>query len=106
LVGLQVGCEDIRVTYLIGLGIPVDKSRMTFLRECGKPKLLLQGANDQFGTRENVEKLFNTLPEPKELVFVENADHFFTGHLDEMAAAIDAWLTKTHPGLFSEPASL
>jgi hypothetical protein len=106
LVGLRVGCEDIRVTDLIGLGIPVDKSSMTFLRECTKPKLFLQGANDQFGSRENVEKLFNTLPEPKELVFVENADHFFTGHLSEVAAAIDAWLTKTHPGLFSEPASL
>ena len=71
-----------------------------------KPKLFLQGANDQFGSRENVEKLFDTLPEPKELVFVEKADHFFTGHLDEMAAAIDAWLIKTHPGLFGEPASL
>jgi alpha/beta superfamily hydrolase len=106
LVGLRVGCEDIRVTDLIGLGIPVDKSSMTFLRECTKPKLFLQGATDQFGSRENVEKLFNTLPEPKELVFVENADHFFTGHLSEVAAAIDAWLTKTHPGLFSEPASL
>jgi uncharacterized protein len=98
-VGLQVGCEDSRVTDLIGLGIPADSSNMTFLRECKKPKLFVQGTNDQFGSQENVELLFQTLPEPKELVFVENADHFFTGHLGEMAAAIDAWLNKIHPEL-------
>jgi alpha/beta superfamily hydrolase len=106
LVGLQVGCEDTRVMDLIGLGIPVDKSNMVFLSECAKPKLFVQGANDQFGSRKNVELLFHTLPDPKELAFVENADHFFTGHLGEMAAAIDAWLNKLHPELLSDPASL
>jgi uncharacterized protein len=105
-VGLQVGCEDSRVTDLIGLGIPADSSKMTFLRVCTKPKLFVQGANDQFGSRENVELLFHTLPERKELVFVENADHFFTGHLGEMAAAIDGWLNKMYPEPPSGPASL
>jgi alpha/beta superfamily hydrolase len=106
LVGLQVGCEDSRVKDLIGLGIPVDKYDMAFLRGCPKPKLFVQGANDQFGPRGNVESLFQTLPEPKELVFVENADHFFAGHLDEMAAAIDTWLSRTHPELPNSPANL
>jgi uncharacterized protein len=96
-VGLRVGCEDSRVTDLIGLGIPVDSSDMTFLRDCTKPKLFVQGANDQFGSREDVELLFHTLPEPKQLRFVENADHFFTGHLGEMAEAIEAWLKQTRP---------
>jgi alpha/beta superfamily hydrolase len=105
-VGLRVGCEDRRVTDLMGLGIPVDSSNMTFLRECTKPKLFVQGANDQFGSRENVELLFRTLPEPKELTFVENADHFFTGHLGEMAEAIDAWLNKIHPEPLTGSASL
>jgi alpha/beta superfamily hydrolase len=105
-VGLQVGAEDGRVTDLIGLGIPVDSSNLNYLQTCPKPKLFVQGANDQFGSRTNVEALFRTLPEPKELVFVENADHFFTGHLGEMAAAIDAWLNKTHPQLASNPANL
>jgi alpha/beta superfamily hydrolase len=105
-VGLQVGCEDSRVTDLVGLGVPVDKTDITFLRACTKPKLLVQGANDQFGSRGNLERLFHSMPEPKELVFVDNGDHFFSGHLDEMAAAIDAWLIKAHPGLFREPASL
>ncbi len=84
---------------MIGLGIPVDSSDLTYLRGCAKPKLLVQGANDQFGSGANVERLFNELVEPKKLVFVENADHFFTGHLSEMAAAIDKWLDETYPEL-------
>jgi alpha/beta superfamily hydrolase len=98
-VGLQVGCADERVTDVIGLGIPVESSDLTYLRDCAKPKLFVQGANDQFGSRTNVEKLYSELAEPKKLVFVENADHFFTGHLSEMAGAIDQWLDGTFPEL-------
>jgi len=105
-VGLQVGCADERVSGVIGLGIPVDNSDLSYLRDCAKPKLFVQGANDQFGSRANVERLFNELIEPKKLVFVENADHFFTGHLSEMAAAIDKWLDETYAELRSTTAGL
>jgi uncharacterized protein len=91
-VGLRVGCGDGRVTQVIGLGLPVDNIDMSFLRACEKPKLLIQGGRDQFGARAGIEKLFATLTEPKQLVIVEGADHFFTGRLDEVAAAIDAWV--------------
>jgi uncharacterized protein len=93
-VGLRVGCEDPRVTKLIGLGIPVDNSDLTYLRACVKPKLILQGANDQFGSRANVEALFAEMPEPKQLVIVEGAEHFFAGKLDQVAAAITSWLSS------------
>jgi len=55
MVGLRVGCADQRVSELIGLGIPVDRSDLTYLRACAKPKLIIQGGNDQFGSRANVE---------------------------------------------------
>ncbi len=96
-VGLHVGCEDSRVTELVGLGIPVDSSDFGYLRACAKPKLFVQGGNDEFGSRDKVEALFHTLPEPKRLVFVEGADHFFTGRIGEMSAAMDAWLDEKHP---------
>lgn len=91
-VGLRVGCADARVEKLVGLGIPVNNSDLTYLRSCTKPKLIIQGGNDQFGSRANVEGLFATLPEPKQLVIVEGVDHFFAGKLNEVGAAIDAWL--------------
>jgi alpha/beta superfamily hydrolase len=96
-VGLRVGWEDARVTKLIGLGLPVDNVDASYLRACAKPKLFIQGGNDQFGSRANIEALFATLPEPKRLVIVEHADHFFTGHLDQVGAAIGAWLEEQRP---------
>jgi len=93
-VGLRVGCEDSRVKELVGLGIPVDNSDLTFLTECAKPKLILQSAHDQFGSRERVEALFQQLPEPKNLVFIDAPDHFFAGKLAEMGHALEQWTSK------------
>lgn len=96
-VGLRVGWEDARVTKLIGLGLPVDNVDASYLRACAKPKLFIQGGNDQFGSRASLEALFATLPEPKRLVIVEGADHFFTGHLNQVGAAIGSWLEEQLP---------
>lgn len=95
-VGLRVGCEDSRVTDLIGIGIPANDSDLSYLRTCAKPKLFVQGGEDQFGSRRNVEALFETLPDPKKLVFVDGADHFLAGKLDQLAAAIDTWLAEKY----------
>jgi hypothetical protein len=96
-VGLRVGCSDTRVSELVGLGLPVNNSDMNFLRACAKPKLFLQGGQDEFGSREIVEELVASLPEPKKLVVVEGADHFFTGKLHEVNAALSAWILERHP---------
>ncbi len=93
-VGLRVGCEDARVTSLIGLGLPVDRSDLSYLHTCAKPKLIVQGGNDEFGSRSNLEVLFAEMPQPKNLVVIEGVDHFFTGKLPEVGAAIKAWLAE------------
>lgn len=90
-VGLQVGCEDRRVTLLIGLGLPINDSDFSYLLGCAKPKLFVQGARDQFGSREKLVGLFDQLPEPKQLVWIEGADHFFQGKLDELRRTIRAY---------------
>jgi uncharacterized protein len=91
-VGLRVGCADDRVTALIGLGIPVNDSDLSYLKSCAKPKLILQGARDQYGSQDRVLALFEQMREPKQVVFVPDADHFFTGKLDQVASAITGWL--------------
>src|ERR1700741_511968 len=48
-VGMRVGCEDTRVTELIGLGTPVNSSDFTYLETCAKPKLFVHGENDEHG---------------------------------------------------------
>ena len=91
-VGLRVGCEDARVTHLIGLGIPVNDSDFSYLQGCAKPKLFVVGARDQFAARERVEALVDSLPQPKRMVFVEQADHFFSRRLDQLDRAITEWM--------------
>ncbi len=83
-VALAVGAVDARVNCVVGIGLPVNSTDFSFLQEVRKPKLLIQGAEDQFGSRERLEKLFSTLNEPKRLRFVEGADHFLTGKLQEL----------------------
>jgi uncharacterized protein len=92
-VGLRVGCEDSRVSHLIGLGIPVNSTDFSFLCQCNKPKLFVHGSNDEHGAIEKVQALIPTLPGSNHLVVVEGVDHFFAGKLDQLGDAINAWLT-------------
>jgi alpha/beta superfamily hydrolase len=92
-VGLRVGCEDPRVSHLIGLGIPVNSTDFSFQRECDKPKLFVHGNNDEYGAIEKVKALIPALTGDNRLVVVEGADHFFAGKLDQLGRAINAWLT-------------
>jgi uncharacterized protein len=98
-VGLRVGCAHSRVAELIGLGIPVNSSDFTYLWNCVKPKLFVHGANDEHGARPKVEELVAALPGENRLVFVEDADHFFAGHLAQLDRAITEWLTERNPEL-------
>jgi alpha/beta superfamily hydrolase len=91
-VALGVGCEDGRVSDLIGLGVPVNSSDFSFLRSSTKPKLFVQGSADQYGAVEKVTRLVASLPGENHLVVVKGADHFFSGHLDQLDAAITTWL--------------
>ncbi len=102
-VGLQAGCPDARVKAVIALGTPVGAIEgrnydFDFLGSCGKPKLFVSGTRDQFGPRAQIEKLVESLPEPKKLVMVENADHFFEGRLRELREIMEAWVKETVPG--------
>jgi uncharacterized protein len=96
-VGLRVGCEDVRVAELIGIGVPVNGSDFTYLSGCSKPKLFVQGSKDKFGSLESLERLVVSLPGENCLTAVKDADHFFTGKLDQLGRAITNWLSQRHP---------
>jgi len=93
-VGLAVGAADIRVSALVGLGLPAASMSFDFLYTVAKPKLIIQGTEDVYGPRSRVEALFDRLDEPKRLHWVEGADHFFTKRLEEVQAGIRGWLKE------------
>jgi hypothetical protein len=96
-VGLRVACPDARVKAAIGLGLPVspidDRSyEFNFLGSCAKPKLFISGDRDQFGTPAQLKALVGSVPEPKKLVLIAGADHFFEGRLRELRETIEQWV--------------
>ena len=98
-VGLQAACPDQRVKAAIALGIPVaaiDNRTYDFgfLQTCSKPKLFVSGARDQFGPKSLLHQLVTSVPEPRKLVLIESADHFFEGRLRELREAIESWIRE------------
>ena len=98
-VGLRVACRDARVKAVIGLGTPVAPVDgraydLSCLESCSKPKLLVSGDRDQYGSRAELEKLTASLGDPKKLVMIEGADHFFEGRLREMRETIAIWIQE------------
>ncbi|MEO6922838.1 MAG: alpha/beta family hydrolase [Bryocella sp.] len=103
-VGLRACCGDSRVSGLCGIGLPVNAGgreyTYDFLPECGLvPKLFVLGDHDRFATREALEAALEKAHEPKRIVWVEGADHFFAGvsgspapKLDVLRNAIEAWV--------------
>jgi uncharacterized protein len=95
-IGLRAACPDPDVSAVISLGTPVqaeDRSySYSFLGQCAKPKLFVSGGRDQYGPREELNAVVAPAAEPKQLIIIEQADHFFEGHLPEMRSAIEQWL--------------
>lgn len=112
-IGLRAASADSRVSAVIGLGIPVapvaadteDPRVYTFefLQDYAKPKLFVSGARDQFGPRAKLEALMASVPEPKKLVIIEGADHFFEGRLHELRNAVESWVKEA---VSSQPSAL
>ncbi|MFZ1140722.1 MAG: alpha/beta fold hydrolase [Candidatus Sulfotelmatobacter sp.] len=112
-VGMRAACPDARVRAVIAAGTPVvpvaaesEAPRVytyDFLQDCAKPKLFISGARDEFGPRAKLEALVGSVPEPKKLVFIEGADHFFEGRLRELREAIEAWMKQA---ISSQPSAL
>jgi uncharacterized protein len=98
-VGMAAACPDSRVKTAIALGLPVamveDRNyNLSPMETCAKPKLFLSGARDQYGPHAKLQSLVHSLPEPKKLVLIEGADHFFDGRLRQLRDALEAWLKE------------
>lgn len=91
-VGLEVGATDARVSTLVGMGVAVNMLNFDFLRGVRKPKLILHGTRDEFGSVAQVSELYRSLAEPKQIHWVEGADHFFAGKLDEVQEVLRQYL--------------
>jgi alpha/beta superfamily hydrolase len=106
-VGLRACCGDARVRGLVGLGLPIRAEDRNysygFLPACGSvPKLFVSGDHDVFCPQGMLESVLVEAAEPKQIVWVEGADHFFAGtdqspdsKLGVMSGAVREWVGET-----------
>jgi hypothetical protein len=80
----RLGCEIHGAEWLMPVGFPTDYGQAEYLQSCLARKIFIQSTRDQYGPRAAMEALYAKLPEPKELVWIEAADHFFAGALEEL----------------------
>lgn len=100
MVALRVGADDHRVAALLGLGLPVDlddRYDYDFLAEAGKPILVVQGENDEFGPAEQVQEVLAPLGSHISMVPISGTDHYFEGRLDELRDAVRGYF-ESGPG--------
>lgn len=83
---------------LAALGLPTEAFDRRYhhpsLAACTLPKLFLSGDSDQFGPKSDLQRLTESAAEPKSLVLIPGADHFFTRHLGAMQKALATWLKE------------
>jgi len=86
------------VRALAALGLPTRTKqhvyRYPYLTGCALPKLFLSGDHDQFAPVADLQRVAATTAEPKKLVLLPGADHFFAGQLDAMQNALAGWLQE------------
>lgn len=90
-IALETGAVDDRVRVLIGIAPPVTKMGYDFsnTRRSTKPKFFVQGEADDICPIQDMWKFYGEVPEPKELVVIDAADHLFDGHTTEVGEALE-----------------
>jgi len=85
---LRLGCGGVKARRVIAVGFPTINQEMSYLAGCNLPRVFIQSTHDQYGPVEELQKVVESLPEPKRLVFLEADDHFFVGALEDLERTV------------------
>jgi alpha/beta superfamily hydrolase len=89
------------VRALVALGLPTTDPgpayEYSFLQNLAIPKLFLSGDRDPFAPAEELLQVAASAAEPKRLILIPGADHFFTDQLEAMHRALAGWLKEPLP---------
>jgi alpha/beta superfamily hydrolase len=91
-VALTAGATDERVSALIGVAPPAKTYDFSAVYDCAKPKFFVQGTLDDTCPLKDTRELYSRVPEPKEFVEIDGANHLFDGQVAEVADAIQELL--------------
>jgi alpha/beta superfamily hydrolase len=87
-----VGAADDRVCALITIAPPVHKYDFAAFKQSTKPKFIIHGEADELIPLKMVRQLYAELPDPKEMVEIDRANHLFEGQASEVGDALEELL--------------
>jgi alpha/beta superfamily hydrolase len=85
------------------MGLPVELYGLGSRIGSGKPLLVVQGEEDEFGSGEALARALADVGDSVTLVRIAGAGHFFDDHFEELKAAIREYFTEG-PGAEAFPA--
>ena len=88
-IAMTVGAGDPRVSLLLGIAPPVDRYEFDILKTCTLPKFIVHGESDELISIKEIRKFYAQIPEPKELVTIEDANHLFEGKTSLVGDAVE-----------------
>ena len=94
MVGLPVAVEDARVKGMVAIAPPLEMYDFDFLKGSKKDKLVIVGNRDLYCPIGPLKELYQHLEDPKSLVMVEGADHFFSYHVKSLTPPLREFFRK------------
>jgi hypothetical protein len=87
-VALRLAGEAPAPKRVFAAGFPTVYKDRSYLDRLTVPRIFIQSTNDEFGPLDDLRAVVDALPEPKKLIAIKAADHFFTGALPELEDAV------------------
>jgi hypothetical protein len=93
-VGFPIAVQDERFEGMVGIAPPLQIYDFGFLKGCKKKKLFVAGDRDLFCPRSLLEEWYRQLEEPKSIIVIPGADHFFLFHTRFLTQALKEFFEK------------
>jgi len=87
-IATTVGADDDRVCALIAIAPPVHTYEFASVKLSAKPTFIVHGERDELISLKAVRHFYAQLPEPKEMVEIDRANHLFDGQAGEVGDAL------------------
>jgi uncharacterized protein len=87
-IATTVGATEDRVCALIAIAPPVDKYDFAAVKVSPKPTFIVHGEEDELIPLRMVRHFYAQIPEPKELIVIDRANHLFESQAAEVGDAL------------------
>lgn len=91
-IAATVGATDPRVSLVLLVAPAVDRWDFAELKSSPKPTFIIHGEDDELIAAKDVRAFYAALPEPKELTWIEHANHLFEGKTSLVGDAVEELL--------------